>query len=533
MPYEDLREFIGALEKNGELIHVTEKVHWSYELAGWCRKTTDMGSNGPALLFENIEDYQEGYRVFTNGIGTYSKIAIALDLDPGTSPKEIIDVYASRLKNPIQPIIVSEGKVKENIHTGDDINLLEFPVPWWTPRDGGRYIGTWMGLVSKDPKTNIANAGLYRVMITDEKNAAIGFLPNSDMAAHYSECERQNKPLEVAMVIGADETFVMAASTGFPLDVDEYAMAGALRNKAIELVKCETVDLEVPANAEIVVEGLVLPHERCLEGPFGEHPGYHGGDVRMRPIFHVTAITHRNNPILRGSLLGKPVCENHLLRNLVISGEALRMFHTNGPTGVVGINCPPEGDSVLSCVISMKPRFVGHSRSVGRIMISSVIDRLLKYVVIVDDDIDPFDLGQVWWAIITRTQGSRDIEVLRYGSASRSDPSVPKEHGEYTDKVIIDATKKLDYPYNERWGGHWAPVGLPPKEASIIADLKWRRMVDKEENLDSEIEKATYNLKEEVFPKWSKWREKYYKLSEEEQKREMSLSYPVTSSSDD
>ena len=429
MAYKDLREFISVLEKNKELLHVTEPVNPVYELAGWCRKSTDMGKEAVALMFDNIEGYPKGYRLFANGLSTYPKIALSLGLDPATPPKDIIEIFSERLQHPIDPVMVKTGPVKENIITGDDIDLYKFPTPWWNPRDGGPYIGTWMGLVTKDPKTGISNAGLYRVMIVDKKTCAVGFLPNADMAAHYAECERQNKPLEVAMVIGADETFVMTSSTGFPLNVDEYAMTGGLRGEAVELVKCETVDLEVPANAEIVVEGLIYPHERTPEGPFGEHPGYHGGDVRMRPIFRVTAITHRNDPIMRGSLLGKPTCENHLLRNLVISGEALRAFRNNGPAGVVAINCPPEGDSVLNCVIAMKPRFVGHSRAVGRTMIASVIDRLLKYVVVVDDDIDPFDLGQVWWAIITRTQGSRDIEVLRYGSASRSDPSVPKDWG--------------------------------------------------------------------------------------------------------
>jgi 4-hydroxy-3-polyprenylbenzoate decarboxylase len=177
----------------------------------------------------------------------------------------------------------------------------------------------------------------------------------------------------------------------------------------------------------------------------------------MRPIFQVTAITHRTALFSRLSA-GQANAEDHTLYDIIYSGAALNMFETHEPQGVVAVHCPPEGDSISSMVISMKPTFIGHSRNVGRTLLSSSVGKYMKYVVVVDDDIDPFDLGQVWWAIVTRTQGSRDIEVLPFGTTSRSDPSVLRDRPEYTDKVIIDATKKLDYPYDKVWGGHWAPL---------------------------------------------------------------------------
>ncbi len=155
---------------------------------------------------------------------------------------------------------------------------------------------------------------------------------------------------------------------------------------------------------------------------------------------------------------------------------------------------------------------------------------MLKYVVVVDDDIDPFNLGDVWWAILTRTQGSRYIEILRFGTTSRSDPSVPRDQPEYTDKVIIDATKKLDYPYDKTWGGHWAPVGLPLAESMRLADLKWEKLVSGCSHHDQAIAELTQKLEQEIKPKWSKWREKAYHLSAEEQAKEISRSYPVLDS---
>lgn len=527
MAYKDLREFIDILENEGELLRVPVTVDWMYEVGGWIRRSVDMRPKGPALLFENLKGYPPGFQLFSCAVATYPRFALALGLPKDTPPKEIINFYRDRIKKPIPPRSVSEGPLKENIILGDEIDLFKFPVPWWTPRDGGRYIGTWHGIISKDPETGGPNMGMYRMMIHDRQHTGVGFLPFTHLGYHYSKCERKNKPLEIAVVIGAEEIIPMVAGTGFPPGVDEMTMAGALRGEPVELVKCETVDLEVPANAEIVLEGIILPHERKPEGPFGEHTGYHGGPVRMRPIFKATAILHRDNPIFRGCLLGKPTAEDHTLYDIAYSASALEMFDTHGPQGVTAVHCPPEGDSISSMVIAMKPHFIGHSRNVGRTLISSSVGKYFKYVVVVDDDIDPFDLGQVWWAIVTRTQGSRDIEVLRYGTTSRSDPSVPRDQPEFTDKVIIDATKKLDYPYDKIWGGHWAPTGMPMKESIELATLKWEDLVNGTTNNKGKIDALTEKFEQEFFPKWERWRKGAYEMTPEEQAKDISRSYPI------
>ena len=443
MAYADLREFIADLEKSDELLSVPVGVDWKYEVSGWIRKSADMRPKGPALLFENIKGYPRGYRLFAGGVASYRRFAIALGLSAETPLKEIIRTFRERIKNPRQPRMVNIGPVKENVLKGEAVDLLKFPVPWWTPRDGCLYIGTWHGNVTKDPETGSRNVGTYRVMVHDRNHAGVGFLPFSHLGSHYAKCERVGKPLEMAVVIGADETVPMVAGTGFPPGIDEFTMAGALREEPLELVKCETVDLEVPANAEIVLEGLILPRERRPEGPIAEHTGYYAGGVRMRPVFEITAITHRNNPILRGTLLGRPTMEDHIFYSVTVSAVAMQMFETQGPEGVTAVHCPPEGDSLMSAIIQMRPHYVGHSRNAARALISSSVGRYAKYVIVVDPDIDPFDLGQVWWALTTRTQGSRDIEVIRFATTSRSDPSVPRDQAEYGDKVIIDATKRM------------------------------------------------------------------------------------------
>ena len=318
---------------------------------------------------------------------------MALGLSPETSLRQIVGVFKERIKNPVEPRMVRTGPVKENILKGDQIDLLKFPVPWWTPRDAGRYIGTWHANVTRDPETKTRNVGTYRMVVHEKALAGIGFLPASHLGTHFAKSERMGKTLEMAVVIGADETVPMVSGTGFPSLVDEFTMAGALRQEPLELVKCETVDLEVPANAEIVLEGLLLPHVRRPEGPIGEHTGYHAGGVRMRPVFQVTTITHRNDPILRGTLLGRPTAEDHIFYSVTVSAVATKVFEDQGPEGVIAVYCPPEGDSLLSGIIQMKPHYVGHSRVAARSLISNSVGRYAKYVIVVDEDIDPFDLG--------------------------------------------------------------------------------------------------------------------------------------------
>lgn len=526
MAYKDLREFLSKLEDCGELLKVRQPVSTLYEIGGWVRYSDDQRPKGPALLFENVEGYKQGYRVYAGGVGSLRRFAIALGLDPDIPLRDLILTYKKRIERPINPVRVPDGPVRENIKIKDEVDLSEFPIPWWTPRDRDRYVGTWHADITKNKMTGVTNVGMHRVQLVDRQRTCVGFGPSADAAYHYRQREAAGEPLEIAIVIGADEIINMVAASGEPENVDEYTIAGGIREAPVELVKCATVDLEVPANAEIVIEGKIFPGEKLPEGPFGEHTGYHGGGVRMRPAFHVTGIMHRNDPIFRGSLLGKPTTEIHIFYQVSLAANGLKMFEGQGPSGVKMINCPQEWDPLMGAVIQISPYYVGHSWDVGRKWLSSPLSPVSKYVVIVDEDINPFDLGEVWWAIMTRTQGSRDIEVLPWGRQSRSDPSVPRDHGEFADMAIIDATKKLDYPYTEAWGGHWAPVCMPPKEVMELVELKWKKEVDKLEVDQKLIDQEAEYIKGDFHKKWEEWRRRAYQLSSEESLKEKERSYP-------
>jgi UbiD family decarboxylase len=528
MAYRDLRDFITFLEKEGELRRIPLEVDWRYELAGWIRKSDDLRPPGPALLFEKLRGYSSDYRIASGLIGSYLRFAMALGLPAKTSPLNIANVFRDRIKTPLAPVMVKDGPCQENIDLGEDVDLLKFPVPWWHPMDGGRYIGTWHGVISKDLQTGVRNVGLHRMQVFDRNHTGIGMFSSSHISNHFNQRRRIGKPFEVAVVIGADETVPIVAGTGFPPNVDELTMAGALRQEPIQLVKCKTVDLEVPANAEIVLEGVVSPTETHLEGPFGEWAGYHAGGVRVRAPFTVTAVTHRHQPILRGCLLGKPVTEDQYLFSIGIMAESMRMFESHGPEGVLAVNCPPEGVASASAIIQMQPRYVGHTWNVGRTLISCQIAKHLKTIVVVDDDIDPFDLGQVWWAINTRVQGSRDIEILRFSPDPLSDPSVPRHNASFGDKVIIDATKKLDYPYNPHWGSNWAPVSVPDPEVMDLVELRWRSVIDHEHPDQEKESQLRQFLEGEYEEYWNNWRAKAYMLTEEELKSEYRRSFPTS-----
>lgn len=529
MPYKDLRAFLDRLEQEGELRRVDAPVHWRYEIGGWARMAYDQSPPGPALLFERIRGFPSGFRVAVGALATRRRVGLALEM-PGTPDHQtLIGELNRRFASSVPPRLVAHGPVKDQVRLGAAARLTEFPAPWWSPRDGGRYIGTWHVVVSKDPSTRVRNVGTYRVQLLDDQHGAVGFLPATHLGVHFAAAEARDAPLDVAIVIGADETVVMAGGAGFPLGTDEYCMAGALRGEPLELVRCETVDLEVPANAEIVLEGRLLPHERRPEGPFGEHTGYHAGGVRMRPVFELTAATSRNEPILRASLTGSPVTEEHLVGDLVLSAAGIQLFQSVGIPGVLAVHCPPAGSSYLGTIIRIRPQYIGHARDVGRLWLSSPLAAVTKLVVIVDEDIDPTDFGSVWWSLTTRVRPDRDLEILPFGRASRSDPSVPRERGEFASRLLVDATRKLDTPFVKEWGGHWAPTCEIAPEVVDLVRLKWRACFDGRPLDRGRLEKLQAYLDGEFEERWESFRRAHYVMTPEEQARERTRSLPAQS----
>ncbi|MBW1801681.1 MAG: UbiD family decarboxylase [Deltaproteobacteria bacterium] len=465
MPEEiyDLRSFIERLDAQGELARVKAEVDWKYELGAVARRVF-RPPEGPALLFENVKDYSTP--VFVGGLGTVRRIAMALGLDPDTDETSLLNEYIARLDRPIKPVIIKDGPCKENKDTGDRIDVLKFPVPLWGEKDGGRYIGTWHQVVTRDPDAGWTNVGTYRMMVHEPDICGIHFSPFQHIGQMFVKYKKMNRPMPVAVSIGNDPVAIMVSASPFPADVDEWDMAGALRERPIELVKCETLDLEVPAHCEIVLEGEIPPDEQRQEGPFAEHSGYYATGIRTSPIMRIHCVTYRNNPILRGSPLGMPITEHHRLSGLAWTTQAMAVFKAAGFPGVTAVHCPPGGDPELTIIVAIRKNYASQGIDAGRLLLSSK-GKQTKHVIVVDEDINVFDLNEVLWAINTRTQASRAVHIFRNESGSRVDPSVPCDSLGITDKMIIDATWPTtpDYPPRDDWEGQNRPLLVKTSEA--------------------------------------------------------------------
>ncbi|MBN2059525.1 MAG: UbiD family decarboxylase [Deltaproteobacteria bacterium] len=469
----DLRSFITRLEEEGELARIKVEVNWDLELGAIARKAYGPPVL-PALLFENIKDYDTS--VFTGGVATFRRIAIALGLSPESDENHIVNEYLKRIEHPIKPVIIKDGPCKENKLFGADVDMLRFPVPRWAEKDGGRYIGTWHQVITRDPETGWTNVGTYRMMVHEANICGIMISPSQHIGMIHKKYERLKKVMPIAVSIGFDPVAMFVSGAPFPAYVNEWDIAGGLRGRPIEMVKCETIDLEVPAYSEIVLEGEVSMEDLREEGPFGEHTGYYGGGVRKLPTVKIKCITCRNTPILRGSAVGVPVTEQTRLSGFVWTTTALSMYKNAGFPGVTAINCPAGGDPEYSAIIAINKSYPSQALDAGRLFLSSKVGNQMKHIIVVDDDINVYDLEQVLWAFNMRVQAGRDIYITSNESGSRLDPSVPHEQIGLTDKMIVDATWNTTYKFPPRpeWGGKvFPPVVATGPEMLEYINKRW------------------------------------------------------------
>lgn len=300
-----LRSFIDLLSQTEGLKRISETVDWKFEIGEITR------SHRVPLLFENIRDYP-GQRVFTNGLSNFSSMALALGLLPEKGRKRVIGQVRRRVETPLKPMLVDSGPVMENIVEGADINLFDFPVPQWSRHDAGRYIGTWHANVTRDPETGSRNVGVYRMQLMGRSQTTVSTSSVSHLGRHFAKAESNHQPLEMAVVIGAPEPVLMAAGSGYPAGCDEYELAGSLCGTGLPLVKCKTVDLEVPAESEIVIEGLVQPGVRVHDGPYLDYAGIPNENPAAY-LFEATRVMFRNRPVFRGAAVGHAAAEDQQL----------------------------------------------------------------------------------------------------------------------------------------------------------------------------------------------------------------------------
>ncbi len=452
MPFADLREWLSALEKAGELQQVRTEVDWNLEVGAVVRRICE--TDGPAVLFEKIKDYPGDFRILGAPMAQsrrhrYARLAIALDLPPDSSVKEITEVYLKRRRNPIPPILVSSAPCQENVLQGVEIDLLRFPVPLIHGGDGGRYIGTWHAVITKDPVSGWVNYGMYRLMVLG-KNRMAGLIgPIQDFQRHLDAYKRLGRRMEFAVAIGTEPVTAMMSCVSVQGKKSEAEIIGGLRGKPLELVHCKTVDLEVPATAEIVLEGFMNPDELEEEGPFGEYTGYVGGR-QPRPVFHVTAITHRNDPILTMTSIGVPVDEDHVVMPIANAAEVLEEVRDRKGCPVDFIYVLPES-AMHFWVVSTKVPDKSYPRRLAMAIWSTKSGRYANYLLLVNDDVDITDLRSVIWTLATRVHPVRDVWQVPHAYTSILVPFLSPEERKSGDGayMLLDGTWPADLPSGE------------------------------------------------------------------------------------
>ncbi len=370
--FGDLRNWLQALDGAGELQTIDAEVDWNIELGTVARLAQGPG-NGPALLFNKIRDYGENARcqqVFAGALSSYRRIAMMFGLPPDTHPRELVKLGRTVLTGAIPPKIVKTGPVKENIVKGDDVDLNDFPAPQWNRADGGRYILTYGGVVTKDPNTDVMNVGVYRGMVAGKNMIPMLTWRAQHIGQHATAWQQLgHKEMPIAVAIGWEPSLDFVGGAPVPKNLCEYDVIGAIRGAPVELVKCETVDLYVPASAEIVIEGFMSfdPATFLPEGPYAEFTGYIAGDRSPKSAIRVTCITHRKNPILRGTIEGTmpgSYSENSVTSSVMRAATAWNVLDRAGVPGITDVWCPPVQAGV-NVVVQVKQSYRGVAKQVA------------------------------------------------------------------------------------------------------------------------------------------------------------------------
>ena len=419
--------------------------------------------------------------VVTNLFGTMERMKLALgveDLDrigneliSILQPSELPTTFLDKLKtiprlaklSSYLPKVVRNGPCKEVVHL-DNPSLAGLPVLKCWPGDGGPFI-TLPLVFTRDPETGRRNVGMYRMQVYNETTTGMHWHIHKDGAAHCARLRGSTEKMPVAVALGADPALIFAATAPLPPGIDEVLFAGFLRREQVELVKCETVDLEVPARAEVILEGYVDPDETRLEGPFGDHTGYYSL-ADQYPVFHLTCVTHRKEPIYPATIVGRPPMEDAFI------GKAterifLPLMRLTLPE-IVDVNMPPEGVFHNCVIVSIKKRYPGHARKVMCALWGLGLMMLAKLIIVVDEDVNVQDVSEVMWRVFNNIDAGRDVMIVE-GPLDALDHASPLPH--FGSKMGIDATRKGPAEgYQRQWPG----VIVMSEKVKGLVDGKWK-----------------------------------------------------------
>jgi len=483
MAYTDLREFVGALEKDKELKRIPFEVDPVLEITEFADRSVKNG--GPALLFEKPKG--SGIPVLINAFASAKRMQLALEVgsvdDIARRISEFLEMrmpegIIGKLKmlpklaevGAFFPKVVSSGPCKDVIRR-DHFSLDYFPILKCWPEDGGRYITLPM-VFSKNPDTGKRNCGCYRLQVFDERTTGMHWQTHKQGAEHYrrmsalGHSRSEIKRMDVAVAIGADPATMYSAILPLPPDLDEMMIAGFIRQKPVEMVKCETVDLEVPAQSEIVLEGYVELGELRREGPFGDHTGFYSLEDDY-PVFHVTCITHRKDPIYATTIVGPPPMEDFYMGK-AIERIFLPLMRLQLPE-VRDIAMPAEGIFHNLILVAIRKSYPGHARKVMHAIWGLGQAMFSKVIVVVDEDVDVQNFSEVAWKALNNIDPERDIQFVMGPVDSLDHASRLPNYGS---KMGVDATRK--WP-GEGFTRPWPDVIRMPEDVRKKVDQMWKR----------------------------------------------------------
>jgi len=475
VPIEELGEFVQKLEKAGELRRIKTQVDANLEIAEILRRV--MYSNGPALLFENVKNHD--MPVLGNAFGSLKRLELGLETSDFTEiGQRIVDMTKmdipaglfNKIKKlpelakmtDIAPKLQKSGPVTELFDDSPSFEKIPILKTWH--KDAGHFI-TFGLVATKHPETEIRNLGVYRMQVLDKTHAIMHWQKHKRGAHHYDMKKDAGQKIEVAVVIGADPATVYSAVAPVPEGLDKYLFAGIVRKTGIKTVKCKTVDLEVPANAEIVLEGYVDPSDVRMEGPFGDHTGYYT-PPEPYPVFTLTAIMRRQKPIYLTTIVGKPILEDAFIGKVIERSflPLIRMFQPE----VVDFAMPAAGWFQGMAIISIKKRYPGQARKVMMGLWGLGQLALTKIFIVLDDDVNVHDMDDVIWAMTTRVDAARDVMIIDHTPTDTLDPASPLLN--LGSKLGIDATQKTKEEGYQREIQELVKVDEDTKN---VVDAKW------------------------------------------------------------
>lgn len=478
----DLRDWLARVDAMGELVRVTDAVNRDEEMSAIAYLVAKQPSS-PAVLFECAEGFEDspvGARLLWNILGpSLARVALTLEERPDTPTLELIRRTRDKLKLRIPPQEVSrdEAPVFENTLTGGQIDLDLLPIPRHWPLDGGRYAGTADAVITRDPDTGYLNVGTYRMMQQGKSEVGLYLSPGKDARLHIARAWERNQPIEVAAAWGIDPLFMLVGSQTFAKNVSEYEFAGGIRGQPIPVVKGTATDLLLPARAELVIEGVIQPNAVRSEGPFGEFPGYYGRPEAGCPLIEIRALHFRSQPVLTNALMADyPSCEQSGFFSIVRSAKIWDDLDKLGIPGIRGVYAHPAAAGGFGMtVLSLEQRHAGHAAQA--LALAAQVPGgayYTKWIVAVDEDIDPTDIDQVIWAMASRCNPVDDIDLLRNTWSTWLDPAQnPPDKRPYGSKALINACKEhRSLPvYSKRTmlrkdvydavAARWSDLGLP------------------------------------------------------------------------